>query len=141
MYPVRGSTTNFARFKNVMSHPFVLLVAGAIISSLIFPYFTRVWQDAQKELQLQSELADTVNRAISSFVVATDLAQNPDYAAGNTERLTNAYVEWLIDKSLIHSKLQIFYNDKQLTKNWDNLSSAVTELNYIASIHAERHGS
>ena len=52
-----------------MSHPFLLLVVGAIVSSIIVPNFTRQWQDNQKQLELKTALADDINKAISDSIV------------------------------------------------------------------------
>jgi len=47
-----------------MSHPFLLLVAGTIVSSIIIPDFTRQWQNNQKQLELKTNLADEIRRCL-----------------------------------------------------------------------------
>jgi hypothetical protein len=47
-----------------MSNPFLLLVAGAIVSSIIIPDFTRRWQDNQKQIELKTNLADEIRRCL-----------------------------------------------------------------------------
>lgn len=59
--------------KNSISHPSVLLIVGAIISSLVIPYFTRQWQDSQKQLELKTALADDINKAVSGSIVSSGL--------------------------------------------------------------------
>jgi hypothetical protein len=113
--------------------PYVLLIGGAIISSLLIPDFTRKWQDHQKELEIKTDLADLINKAISNIVVAAHLNLNPSYSANNSARFTNAYTDWITSKAVIHSKIQIYFNDTQITKYWDNLSNATTQITGIAA--------
>jgi hypothetical protein len=52
-----GQDMVLSRHKQIteaLSHPMLLLIVGAIISSLIIPYFTRQWQDHQHELELKN---------------------------------------------------------------------------------------
>jgi hypothetical protein len=54
--------------KSALSNPMVLLIVGAIISSFIIPYYTRQWQDHQKELELKTNLSDEINKAIDMYL-------------------------------------------------------------------------
>jgi hypothetical protein len=60
--------------KKAISHPFVILIVGALIYSVIIPYFTRQWQDNQKQLELKTALADDINKAVSDSIVSSRLA-------------------------------------------------------------------
>lgn len=54
----------------------MLLIVGAIITSLIIPNFTRQWQDHQKELEVKIALTDEINKATSDINTATALMMN-----------------------------------------------------------------
>ncbi|HXS59540.1 MAG TPA: hypothetical protein VN703_01880 [Candidatus Sulfopaludibacter sp.] len=99
-----------------MSHPFLLLVAGTIVSSIIIPDFTRQWQNNQKQLELKTNLADEINKAVSDSIVSSRLGDSD-----------NSFRNWLISKEIIHSKIVAYFSNNRITQNWDNLSSAVEE--------------
>ncbi len=48
------------------SHPILLLFVGALITSLLFPYLTRGWQDHQRALDLKATLVNTINESTES---------------------------------------------------------------------------
>ena len=111
--------------KKTLSHPMLLLIAGAIISSLIIPYFTRQWQDHQKELELKSDLADQINKAVSNTLTVIALNLNAGYntnQTGGSQRYVNVFIDWQISKDVIGSKMKIYFSNDQITKDWDNLS-------------------
>jgi hypothetical protein len=103
-----------------MSHPFLLLVAGTIVSSIIIPDFTRQWQNNQKQLELKTNLADEINKAVSDSIVSSRLGDSD-----------NSFRNWLISKEIIHSKIVAYFSNNRITQNWDNLSSAVEEYSYF----------
>jgi hypothetical protein len=101
-----------------------LLIAGAIISSLIIPYYTRQWQDHQKELELKTNFADDVNKAVSEMIVSA-IYRNPHADLYQTNN------DWLIAKAMISSKVKAYFSDIRMTQDWNNLSSVVTQLFFI----------
>jgi hypothetical protein len=112
------------RLKTVSSNPMLLLIVGAIISSIIIPSYTRQWQDHQKELELKTNLADEINKAISPMIVSAN------YRHDNTDPFqTNK--NWLISKAMISSKIKAYFSDIQITQDWNNLSSVVSQLYVI----------
>jgi hypothetical protein len=117
--------------------PIAALFVGAAITSWIIPTFTRQWaaQDYQKELELKSDLADQISKAVANMVEATHISINPVYINGTTSFL-KAITDWQTSKSIIYSKIQTYYNDSQITKSWDNLSTAVSLLPTIARPNA-----
>jgi hypothetical protein len=41
-----------------LSHPLLLLIIGAVISSILIPQLTNIWQVNEKELDIKFELAE-----------------------------------------------------------------------------------
>lgn len=111
-----------------ISHPFLLLIVGAIISSLIIPYFTRQWQDNQKQLELKTALADDINKAVSDSIVSSRLLTTGQI---DPQDYSNSFKNWEISKEIIGSKIEAYFSDNQIRRNWNNLSSAVEELSYF----------
>ena len=58
------------RIVRPLSHRFFLLVVGALLTSLVIPSITRGWQDHQRQVELQDELASTITRAATKYIVA-----------------------------------------------------------------------
>ena len=118
---------NKVHIKKVISHPFLILVVGAIISGLLVPYFTHQWQDNQKQLELKTALADDINKAVSDSIVSGRL-----YPTGhaNPSDFDNSLKNWEISKEIISSKIQAYFSDNATTHRRDDLSSAVKELSY-----------
>jgi hypothetical protein len=113
---------NNENYRKIMSHPLLLLVVGAIVSSIIVPSFTRQWQDNQKQLELKTALADDINKAISDSVVTAREGET-----GGSDSFRN----WEISKEMIGSKIEAYFSDDGITHNWNNLSSAVEEFSYF----------
>ncbi len=108
-----------------LAHPFMLLVIGAIISSLIIPYYTRQWQDYQKELELKTDVAGEISKAISNIIITARLVQIPGFS--NQMDFGSASVEWEMSKATIGSKIQSYFPNPQIQQNWNNLSDVLTE--------------
>lgn len=106
--------------------PIVALIVGIAITSWLIPIFQGQWaaQNHQKELELKSDLADQISKAVANMEVAAQTSTNPLYA----NHTASAYLDFETSKSIIHSKIQAYYNDSRLTKNWDDLSSTVALL-------------
>ena len=116
--------------KSALSNPMLLLIIGAIISSVIIPYYTRQWQDHQKELELKTNLSDEINKAISDILVSAD------YRISTPSNDTVAVVKnWDISKAMISSKIKAYFSDIHIAQNWDNLSSAISALYNIVGIN------
>ena len=103
----------------------MLLIMGAIISSLLIPYYTRQWQDYQKELELKTDIAGEISKAISNIIITARLAQNPAFM--NQMDFGSASVEWQISKAYIGSKIQSYFPNPQIRQDWKNLSKVLTE--------------
>jgi hypothetical protein len=121
--------------KKALSHPLLLLIVGAIVSSLLIPFYTRQWQDHQKDLELKTDLADQINKAITNAEQMAQYNINPEINKQNdwNEKWHNAYIDWKISSELIGSRITSYFFDDQKTHNWNNLSTAVTEILGLAS--------
>ena len=110
----------------VLSHPLVLLLIGAFISSLLIPYFTRQWQDNQKEFELKTALADEVNEAVSDATISGRL--NID---ATREERSDVMTKWQVSKDIISSKIEAYFSDLDITGRWINLSNIGTYYLYM----------
>ena len=116
---------NVENISQILSHPFSLLIVGAIISSLIIPYYTKSWQDYQKELEIKSDIASDISKTMTDYVINGRLVQMPGFM--DQIDYTKSTIEWEISKSVIKSRIQSYFNNLQLIKTWDNLTFYLTE--------------
>jgi hypothetical protein len=58
-----------------LSNPLLLLIIGAVISGILIPYFTRQWQDHQKDLELKTDLVSGISKAIVDLMLAAQLIE------------------------------------------------------------------
>ena len=116
--------------KNILSHPFVLLIIGAGISGLLIPPITNQWQNHQKELELKTDLASQISKAVANIIIASRLIQIPTFAYSNPS-YANTVEQWEESKASIGSQIEAYFSDKQLKQKWDNLSSAITEFSNL----------
>jgi hypothetical protein len=126
--------------KNVLSHPFVLLVIGAGISGLLVPYITNQWQNHQKELELKTDLASQISKAVANIIIVSRLVQIPAFAYTNLS-YANTFEEWEVSKATIGSQIQSYFPKNQIKQEWDNLSSAITEFSALNAPLTQNHTS
>jgi hypothetical protein len=118
-----------------LSHPFVILIAGALITSYVIPRFTRKWQDHQKELELKMGLVSKISEDVTAIVMAVQfvlLTRYLDEVTGERRRarqkeLDDAYREWEINSSVIESQLMAYYPDAGIWRDWRRFSEVVTD--------------
>jgi hypothetical protein len=127
--------------KNILSHPFVLLIIGAGISGLLIPHITNQWQNHQKELELKTDLASQISKAVANIIIGSRLVQIPTFAYTNLS-YANIVEQWEESKASIGSQIEAYFSDTQLKQEWDNLSSAITEFsNLNAALSNSNHPS
>ena len=60
------------KIKGFLSSQICLLILGAIISSLIIPWFFQVWQDYQKELEIKTNLIERITEAVTRMIMSAE---------------------------------------------------------------------
>jgi hypothetical protein len=126
--------------KNVFSHPFVLLLLAAGISGLLVPYIASQWQNHQKELELKTGLVSQISKAVADIIIVSRIAQIPAYAYTNLS-YPSTFEDWEISKATIGSQIQAYFPENQIKQEWDNLSSAITELSGLTAQLTQNHTS
>ncbi len=119
--------------KNILSHPLLLLIAGAILSSLVIPYYTRQWQNHQKELDFKTSIIDEINKVISNPLVMTDFLYNADFGRNQSiiDKYINSYADLRLSESTISSKLESYFSDAQISHDWNNLTKEELEFFFV----------
>jgi hypothetical protein len=103
----------------------VLLVAGAVLSSIVIPVFTRRWQNHQKELELKTSLVTEITQVVTSLVVAVQFGELGAKSQSQKE-FDAAYREWETGSAVIASKLRGYFPGTALAHDWDDLAGLTT---------------
>ena len=107
----RDLLPKFNKVKKASSNPLLLLIIGVIVSHLIIPFYTRQWQDHQKDLELKTELADQINKAITNAVqiaqynINSEISKQTDW----NEKWHNTYIDWKISNEVIGSRINTLF--------------------------------
>jgi len=115
----------------LLKHPLILLVAGALLTNYLIPSWTRQWQDRQAELEIQVALVNAIDQAVTEMIMSVQFAVLGS-ASQSQSGYDQAYRQWEVDRHMIHSKLQAYYPEGQVVRDWEALSTAVTDF-YAAS--------
>lgn len=110
-----------------LSHPLIVLIVGALISSYLIPMVTRRWQDHQQELQLKSDLVRQISESVTSIVVAVQFAE-VGAASQTQEDYDKAYREWETKSAVIGSSLRAYFPNTQIGTDWNAYSEIVGEV-------------
>ena len=112
-------------------HPLVLLTLGALISSLLVPWFTRKWQDHQKALELKSALAGQIAESATSTIIrslAVHDEQRHHYSAAEVK----AWRAWQIKSAAIEARLRAYFPNGTLADEWVGFTQEVEAFHLIS---------
>ncbi|MHB1355681.1 MAG: hypothetical protein ACYCZF_06860 [Anaerolineae bacterium] len=109
----------------VLKHPLVLLVVGALLSSYLIPSWTNQWQDRQAELEVKITLVNLIDETITQIVMSVQFAVLGSSSQTQAE-YDDAYRQWEVGRQIIRSRLQAYYPGSRLLQDWEELSDAVT---------------
>jgi len=128
-----------------LSHPLLLLIIGAVISSILIPQLTNKWQVNEKELDIKFELSEQIRNFVANFT--TDLTKVA-YDAGNTGKITNISNEtrkqlfqkysntWRKECRSIEITLNMYYPEKRnIPEEWFILCNRDLLNFYIVTIN------
>lgn len=105
-----------------LSHPFVLLALGGLLTSLLFPYISSKWQDHQKELDVKTELTTQITNSVSSVLdKETDIQLGilpHQIQGGPYDDFLNTVNDWSRNSHQVAAKLAAYYPKSDLTDKW-----------------------
>ena len=124
------------KLRRVLAHPLTLLIVGALLSSLLIPSWTKQWQDRQSELQVKIDLVDQIDTSVTGMLMAVQFAVVGSESQTQAD-YDRAYRQWEIDSRLIESKLQAYYPEEPLAKDWNQISKGMLDL-YVGTCTSPR---
>jgi len=101
----------------ILAHPFLLLVVGAVITSILIPTFTQRSQDRKKRRELQLDLANRISE-VSTLSIACAI----DIAVGKDERSQEA--ECMLKAKSIDVYLWTYFPDSNIADEWSKYNNS-----------------
>lgn len=129
-----------------LSNPFILLIAGAMISGLLVPFFTNRWQNTQKNyelqiarnqkaLELKMDLIDQITKSVSTIVMSVLLLAGGIGKSGKEgafEKI-DTYKNWEISSKAIGSQLRAFFPENlEIEMEWNRFYDLVNDFYSLA---------
>ena len=119
--------------KEVLAHPLLLLLLGAILTGLVIPRVTRGWHTHQKALEIKTELVSELSKAIMEMIMAVQYARLG--AVGQTQAdFDAAYSKWEIASSVIGTKLHAYFPQTLIPATWEGFAEQVTDFYAIEGV-------
>jgi hypothetical protein len=132
--------------RGILAHPLLLLLVGALLTSILLPRCTRNWQQYEKELEIKRELAQDISRSSGTFLRAIKAAQvtslvalrveqapEPEYAGRLRER-------WEVEGEVLGAEMQIYFPDSELKARWSRFVLAAQESYDLLALGEDREG-
>jgi hypothetical protein len=112
-------------FSDALRHPFVMLLATALISQLLIARITQGWQDHQRQNEVKAQLVTQSGQAVGSMLVA---AQFDEFggAAQSQEEINRAFKEWEIGQVVLSTRIRAYFADPDLATSWDAFARMIT---------------
>jgi hypothetical protein len=108
----------------------VLLLVGALITSILVPTFQRQSERRQREHDLKDQLALRINDAVSPFLAAT-LSNGFARSPGGSHAYDSAYERWTTDSSAILTEMTTYFPGDPVGDDWRRLQFGVQWLYYL----------
>lgn len=119
---------------SLSTNPLVLLVAGAGISGLLIPYFTRRWQDRQEELRIKVKLILDFSKAVTETITAMESIEDKS----GVKKLFNQNCQDVWSEKIPEIGAQIhtyFHNSrKKIPQFWENYKKLVNRFCNLSSM-------
>lgn len=128
--------SRLAKVIDLLSHPLLLLLVGAAISSVLLPWLTHQWQNHEKELEIKSILVQDINETVTDFVVAVQLAE-VGAKSQTQEEFDKAYVDWEVKKRQLASRIRVYFPNSGIADDWDRYSKVVTDFYVLSGVYNE----
>jgi hypothetical protein len=110
--------------RTILAHPLFLLLIGAMISSLMVPVVSRMWQVHDKELEVKEQLVADINTSLTDFVNVARfrLLEKPGH---NQQEFDQAFRDWEVKRGQISTTLRIYYPHEEFAERWDTFTEGV----------------
>lgn len=116
---------NITDVSNFFSHPFVLLVSGATITSYLIPKITNRWQDYRKKIDIKVDLVSQISEIVALVrIIAFSTLEEKKTLKSIFEPESKA---WLIKIEVIFARLKVYFNNNSIPDDWDHFKRELME--------------
>lgn len=122
--------------EELLSHPLVVLAAGAVLTGLLIPLITRRWQDQRKALEIKTDLIERVSCAVSDIFTATQFA-SVGAASQSQEKFDEAYRTWCQQRVVLTSLIRAYFDSEDLHRAWLRCRACTTAYYVQSGIQLE----
>ena len=125
-----------ASLSDVLEHPLFLLLAGALVTSLVIPRITRRWQNRQRALDLKAGLLARLSDAVTRLVTHAWFRE-----MGNKSELTDedrvefrwGYGEWEVESRQLETQLRAYFaSSPELARHWAQYCELLRALHHLS---------
>jgi hypothetical protein len=108
--------------EEILVHPLVLLVIGALISGVLVAWLANWWQNQRKKLEIRVDIVSKITEvygSLSAKVVVSTERRKP------ISNIDEAVEKFLGDGDIVHSLLRSYYSSEAgITERWYKFASA-----------------
>lgn len=131
------------RLRVWLSHPFFLLLAGAVITGLLVPYITHSWQTAQMARDTKTkaiaDIADAASTALTQLEIDMNPVTNSGVAANarlNTpQNIASAFTAWTMKSTSVESELAAYFPSNAIPVHWADLAGLLKTFFLLTYAH------
>lgn len=110
------NAVNIIDVSNFFSHPFVLLVSGATITSYLIPKITNRWQDYRKKSEIKVELVTQISEIVALVRIIA-------FSALTEKKTIKSILEpesktWVIKSEIIFARLKAYFKNNSIPDDW-----------------------
>jgi hypothetical protein len=125
-----------ASLSDVLAHPLVILLAGALVTSLLIPLITRRWQDRQRALELKAGLLARLSDAVTRVVTHAwfrELGGKCKLSEKDREEFDWRYGEWEVETRQLQTQLRAYFADSpQVARHWARYCDLLRALHHLS---------
>ncbi len=118
----------------ILSHPFTLLIFGALISKYLIPRLTNTWQSHRNEFEFKSETINHITELVITFLMSIQFVE-VGAKSQSQEEYDLSFKAWEIDKSKLTSNLQCYFEKDEIIKEWNRLNELVTNIYTLSGVN------
>ena len=130
---------------DVLTHPLILLLVGAVLTGILFPWLSRQSQERKQALDLKTSLVSEMTESVVSLlsrVAAVRVLQSwlPSSQAkldAAVDEMNADYFRFRSTGSVIGVKLSAYFPESEVTAEWQELNELVLEVYALEGIHDE----
>jgi len=121
------------------TNPLLLLIVGAIFSSVLIPYVTRRWQNHQAELELERDLVEDISNAVTLFLTKLEFIEQRGGKLDDDKQkeFETAELEWHKGCSSVGSYIQAYFINSQvkITEHWSKYADLINDFYRLTETH------